>query len=88
MSIATERRNRSAAQLRVAMRRWRRRAWIGAGFISFTGLILLCCWYLDSDPFWQVAGIVIMIGTLVGVCSDVKAYYSARQKVVQLETDI
>jgi hypothetical protein len=76
---------RSAAQLRVMMRRWRQRAWFGVGLAAVAGLGLLACWSLRAHGFWWFLSIAALVSALIEILADINAYHDTKKRVTDME---
>ena len=76
---------RSAAQLRVMMRRWRQRAWIGVGLALFSGLGVAACWRFHAHGFWWFLSITGVVSALIGILGDINAYHDTKKRVAEIE---
>jgi hypothetical protein len=76
---------RSAAQLRVIMRRWQQRAWLGVGLTAVSVLGLLACWSLRAHGFWWFLSIATLASALIEVFADINAYHDTKKRVADME---
>jgi hypothetical protein len=71
--------NRSAAALRVIMRRWH--VFLECGLAVCFGLALLACWYFDLHGYWWLLCGLGIVSTLIGTLADINAYFDTRQRL-------
>jgi hypothetical protein len=76
---------RSAAQLRVMMRRWHKRAWVGVGLALFSAVGVIACWRFQAHGFWWFLSITAVVSALIGISGDVCAYYDTKKRVAEIE---
>jgi hypothetical protein len=73
--------------LRMMMRRWRQRAWVGVGLAVLSTIGLVLCWRLAAHWFWWwLSGLGIM-SALIEVFADLNAANDARKRIAQMEIE-
>jgi len=79
---------RSAAQLRVMMRRWQKRAWVGVGLALLSALGVVACWRFQAHGFWWFLSITAVVSALIGISGDVCAYFDTKKRVIEIERGV
>jgi hypothetical protein len=79
---------KSAAQLRVMMRSWRQRAWIGVGLALLSALGVAVCWRFHAHGFWWFLTIMGVVSALLGISGDISAYFDTKRRVVEIERSL
>jgi hypothetical protein len=79
---------RSAAQLRVMMRRWRKRALVGVGLAFVSGVGVVACWRFRANGFWWFLSITAVVSALIGISGDINAYFITKRRVAAIEREL
>ena len=79
---------RSAAQLRVMMRRWRQRAWITTGLAALLATGVGACWRYHAHGFWWFLSIAGVVSAVIGISGDICAYRDTKRRVAKIESEL
>jgi hypothetical protein len=72
---------RSLAQLRVVLRRWQQRAWVGVGLALFSLVGLAACWWWSAYGFWWLLSGLGVMSAVFEVLADLNAIHDLRQRI-------
>jgi len=78
---------RSAAQLRVVLVRWRQRALVGVGLATLSTAALAACWWWSALGFWWLLSALGVMSAVIEILADLNAIYDLKQRIKKCPGD-